>query len=172
MDANKRERNDTETPCTQGGRNPTTPLRDTHRRSPTEFGDAQVHSPTAGIAPNSPAPDVIVATTSMTKSRKLHTTPSTPSGTWPPTFSRRAMRPDAGQLWRGALRSRIDRRGVVSTAHLNGNRHVNVNHGSAWNCLLSDAVFVAKTMRSAPMTYGIQSPRLIICLQEAVGRFS
>ena len=43
---------------------------------------------------------------------------------------------------------------------------------TVWNCLLFDAFFVAKTMRSAPMTYGIQSPRLIICLQEAVGRFS
>ena len=100
VDANKRERNDTKTPCTQGERNPTTPLRDTHRRSPKEFGDAQVHPPAAGIAPNSPAPDVIVATASMTKSRKVHTIrkPKTPSGTWPPTFSRRAERPMQGSF--------------------------------------------------------------------------
>ena len=57
VDANKRERNDTKTPCTQGGRNPTTPLRDTRRRSPTEFGDAPVHSPAppSRVTPTRPA---------------------------------------------------------------------------------------------------------------------
>ena len=72
-DASKRARNDTKTPCTQGGHNPTTPLRDTHRRGPREFGDAQVHSPAAGMPQRHPAPAVTVAMPSMTMSIKVHT---------------------------------------------------------------------------------------------------
>jgi hypothetical protein len=36
-----------------------------------------------------------------------------------------------------------------------GNLHVNVNPESVWNSSLSDAFFIVKTMRSAPMSYDV-----------------